>query len=176
MPSDPAGRNPSGALIRPAPDFFDDHMAAGGYSTVFPTGPFLYLAVSLYNDGSGSNRLLKVYGIDGSVGGDVGLNLFIVKGTFGSFVAQGQYVRFDQGAAPGQIWQMTQVVAGSGTPSPFNLTNLYTIISVGAFGGAGSHLSPFPLAIIPPGYSLTTVNYNPTVNGAAAFFWQVADE
>lgn len=174
MPSDPSGRQPSGVLVRPAPDFFDDNLGMGGYWAQ-PPAPHPFLSISLYNDAS-TGLVLKVYTI--TSGDDVGLGTFAYQrqGTpLGSLVMQCQRLRFDQGATFGQIWQRVDHGVVITDPYPLPLPPNYTILAEPGFSSQTVGFS-HPLWIIPAGYSLVIANANSASTIYASFWFQMAAE
>lgn len=177
MPSDPTGTHPSGVLVRPAPDFFDDNLCSGGYYFfIRPAAGFQYLSISLFNDAP-RGQALKVYGITNGDDSGFGTLMYPLQGgPLGSFVTQCRNVRFDLGAPPGQIYQQLDVVAGIDSPYPRPLpTNVQTLGTPGF--SSETIFSPFPMAIIPPGYSLVLANGQASSGTWYATFWyQISNE
>jgi len=176
MPSDPSGVSPKGVLTRTPPDFFDDHLATGGanYITDPPVGN-TYASISLFNNAS-SGILFKVYGI--TVGNDnlgTAFAYFLQGAPLGSFVQPCVNIRGDQGAPYGQIFKRIDTL---GTPTalyPLPIPNGFSLLGA---PDAGSHtiISPFPLFIIPVGYSLVIANEQSASSVWAAFWYQQANE
>jgi hypothetical protein len=176
MPSDPAGAQPTGVLVRPAPDFFDDHLYYGGavYQTN-PTVSITYATISLFNNAN-SGILLKVYGISAG-NDDTGTAFaFPVQGApLGSLQGAGSPVRFDQGAPYGQIYMDVQTVGSVNDLYPGPLPAAPAIIGAPDAGSA-TVLSPFPLFIIPVGWSLAIANADSGGRVWASFWYQQAIE
>ena len=176
MPSDPAGVHPQGVLARPAADFFDDHLAQGGfiYSTD-PTTNFNWVSISLFNDAN-TGVALKVYGL--TYGDDTGLGTLAYSRQgppLGSLVGQCTNVRFDLGAPYGQIWQRLDLAAHIDQIYPLPVPA--TAVNLGNAGfDANTMVSPFPLFIVPVGYSLVIANRLPSSVVQAAFWYQQANE
>jgi hypothetical protein len=176
MPSDPAGTHPSGVLVRPAPDFFDDHLCQGGF--IYSTDPITnlnWVSISLFNDAN-SGVALKVYGLTYGDDSGFGTIAYYRQGPpLGSFVSEGINVRADLGGPYGQIWQRLDIA-----PHTFAIYNLPlppTVVNLGNPGfNANTILSPFPLFIIPVGWSLVIANRLPTGIVQASFWYQQANE
>jgi hypothetical protein len=157
MPSDPSGRHPLGVLIRPAPDWFDDHVGVGGFwvqGSFSPLQPH-WLAVGLYNNAS-TGVLFKVYGITVAAEGGSGAGLYFVYGTFGTLVGQCSSLNPGTGNPHGLIYQNTQTALPN-TVNPFFAAPPTMLIGSSGFDSA-TYFSPFPIAVIPAGYSLIATN------------------
>jgi hypothetical protein len=175
MPSDPSGVSPRGVLVKPSADFFDDHLAYGGYSITIggPAGNN-FLQVSLLNNAI-SGVVLKVYGISAGSDAGNGMQAWVdMVSPLGTFVGACQNIRADQGAPYGAIYQdlINQV---NPLPNPFTVPAVTALIGSSGFDTM-SYFSPFPLFIIPVGYALHVVN--PSGAGAigASFWYQQANE
>lgn len=171
--SDRTGRKPKGVMSRPAPDWFSDHMGTGGYwAQNIGAGTDLVVQIQLFNDDQ-NGQLLKVYGI--SAGNDSGTAtwMFTRQGQpLGSFVSQGPNVRPDLAAPSGQIWQLTTLVPAA-NPDPTASPPGTTILGTPGFD-SNSWFSPFPLAVIAPGWSVVIMNPMHTGTVYAAYWWQVS--
>lgn len=172
--SDRTGRKPKGTMVRPAPDWFSDYFYVGGMRNVYnPASVNNYVTVALLNNDQ-QGRVLKVYGVTMSCDGGEGFDFWFIKGTIGAQVAGPYNIRPDYPAPPAQTWFQTQAAAPANAPNPFLPAN--TIASLMSDGFDGSNIfSPFPLFIVPQGYSLVGSN---DVGGAAVgcFFWfQISD-
>jgi len=176
MPSDPSGHNPQGVLVRSAPDFFDDNLCVGGtwfQFGVIPTRSFC--STSLYNNDT-LGRVLKVYGVTALVDNGQAALLYPNSGApLGALVGNCLPVRFDLGIPPGLIYSKLDSVPLSNSPNPNNPPTNAQLIG-GSFGGGISYFSPFPIAIIPRGWSLVVVNMGADDTGGASFWYQVANE
>lgn len=175
MPSDPSGRHPIGVLTRPAPDFFDDNIGSGGYAAFNRlAGQDFYMQVSLYNNAT-TGASLKVYGItvfnDGG-GGMVGFQSAGIPS--GVQVGPCNPINASLSMPFGLIYQDTEHVP-TGNPNPFAIPPV-----VAYLGGSGfdsfTYLSPFPLFIVPSGFSLSVVDFNSGNILGASFWYQVAVE
>lgn len=175
MPSDPSGVSPKGVLTRPAPDFFDDNMGIGAWSylTTLPT-TFTYVAVSLFNNDN-QGRVLKVYGITAEADGGAGMQASWFKGSFGTLVGPCSSIRPDLGAPPGLIYKDVLIVPAEFSPNTMPLNPAVGIIGISGFD-SNTVLSPFPIFIIPVGWSLVLVNLETSSQGGAGFWYLVANE
>ena len=176
MPSDPSGVSPKGVLIRPAPDFFDDHMCYGGaiYQTDPPVGN-TYASISLFNNAN-SGVLFKVYGI--SLGNDDTGSAFAYSRQgppLGVLQGACRNVRFDLGMAYGQIFMRTDTVGSVTALYPLPLPAAVMNLGAPDAGGAAI-LSPFPLFIIPVGYSLVIAILDSGGSVYAGFWFQLENE
>lgn len=176
MPSDPSGANPKGVLTRPAPDFFDDHLASGAFfvSEPVPGDDFNYCTVALFNNAN-SGVVFKVYAVTAINDGGSGMGLFWVHGTLGALVQNCQPIRPDVGSPYGQIYQQTASSNVSTFPNPFFSTPPATIFAANGFDSA-THLAQFPLFIVPVGWSAVLSNLTASIDLGAAFWYQVANE
>lgn len=175
MPSDPTGTHPSGVLTRPAPDFFDDNVAFGGYSANNSlAGQDFYMMVSLFNDAN-SGIKLKVYGVSVLNDGGGGMNAFLSYGVpTGTLVARCAPIDPSLGAPYGIVYQNTQHVA-AGNPNPFTIPGAPALLGGGGFDSM-TYLSPFPLFIVPAMYALNIVDFNSGNLLGASFWYQMANE
>ena len=178
--SDPSGRFPTGVLTRPAADFFDDHLAVGKGS-IFANGPnqSIWFSVALFNN-STQGLVFKVYGLSSINVGEGGLDYFFVYGQYGALAQLCSPIRPDFGSLNGQIFTQSQQV-GVSTANPYLLQP--AIATFGTSGESFTAFSPFPVFIVPVGYSLVACNTFPANNiggalyaGGAGFWYQQANE
>jgi hypothetical protein len=171
--SDPSGRFPIGLLARQAPDWFSDSLATGGYE--FGQGDNTtnaYVQISLFNDAT-DGSLLRLYGLTAGNDTGFGMVMYPLFGTpNGTFVAKCRSVRFDGGSPPGQIWQQA-IPSAFPSPNPDPPPAQSTWLGTPGFDSE-TWFSPFPIAIIPPGWSLVVANPATTTVVLAAFWYQVA--
>jgi hypothetical protein len=156
--SDRTGRRPLGTLTRHPADWFSDYSYVGGFQirAFPPPGTQDFLAVGLYNDDS-AGRVLKVYGISVEADAGEGVMMFFVFGTIGALVGPALSIRPDRAAPTGKIYQVTTNVPGGPQPFPYDFGPQYDVVSTSGFDG-NTILSPFPLFIVPQGYSLVAAN------------------
>jgi hypothetical protein len=178
--SDPAGKYPLGILARPAPDWFDDQLGVGKGS-IFATGAnqSIWFSVSLFNN-AGSGQVLKVYGLSTVNVGIGGLDCFFASGPYGTFYTGCSANRPDVGAPYGQIYTQSQEV-GVSSGNPYLLQP--AIATLGTSGESFTYFAPFPIFIVPVGYSLVVCNVYGANNiagalyaGGAGFWYQVANQ
>lgn len=176
MPSDPSGVQPKGVLTRAAADFFDDHLASGAFfvSEPVPGDAFNYCTVALFNNAN-SGVVFKVYAVTSISDGGSGMGLFWVHGTLGALVQNCQPIRPDVGMPYGQIYQQTASSNVGTFPNPFAPATFATIFAASGFDSS-THLSPFPLFIVPVGWSAVLTNLTASIDLGAAFWYQVANE
>lgn len=175
MPSDPSGMKPSGVLMRPAPDFFDDNMGLGAWFFFgLAASPDSYFAVALFNNDN-QGRALKVYGVSVYNDGGSGQFGYYVYGTIGARQYGCQAIRPDLGAPPGEIWVEYTLGNVSATPSPYNFGNPASFYGSSGYDSQ-TYLSTFPLAIVPAGYSYVLTNLQSCETYASSFWYQVANE
>ncbi|HVI10973.1 MAG TPA: hypothetical protein VND65_21995 [Candidatus Binatia bacterium] len=175
MPSDASGRHPSGVLVRPAPDFFDDNLATGGFwlQGFAPVQPH-YATIALYNNDTLS-RSLKVYGISVQSEGGSGMAFYFVQGPLGAFYVNCQNINSQLQTPPGQIYQQHQNTV-AGTLNPYNPAGPWLNI-IGSNGfDSNTVFSPFPMFIVSPGYSLVATNLIFSDDVGCFFWYQVANE
>jgi hypothetical protein len=176
MPSDPSGTHPGGVLVRPAADFFDDNMGLAMVQQVnlsFPPGDSAFYQVGLFNNAI-AGLAFKVYGI--SVTEDGG----------GGFLCA--FVKAQVGATPGVVSGIRPDISGPFGLIGFDVTiqhvpSLSPFVDGTEFGLIGSSgfdsntvLSPFPMFVIPVGWSLVLRNPEPTFAMGASFWYQQANE
>jgi hypothetical protein len=170
--SDPSGRYPIGVLARPAPDWFDDKLGCGGYTMQNGNTGFVnYVAVSLFNNSS-DGSIFKVYGIAAGTSIGTSSSVFSIYGTLGTFVENCSSIRPDVAPPYGQIYQATTTESTTIVVNPYIYPPLLGLIGLG-FGGT-TVLSPYPLFIVPVGYSLIVVNNFSADQIGASFWYQVA--
>lgn len=154
MASDPTGVHPSGVLVRNAPDFFDDQLGSGGYFAAVASTPGhdTYFRLSLYNNAT-DGRALKVYGITAQDNAGGGSYLYQAYGPNpDTLVGPCVNIRGDLGQPWGVIYQqLTLVLSGAG--SPFTRPAAAVVLGESGFD-AFTTISPFPLQIVPRGFSL----------------------
>ena len=175
MPSDPSGAQPKGVLVRPASDFFDDHLYTGGYAIQIgaPAGNN-FIIVSLFNNAN-SGILFKVYAISVASDGGTGSAAWTSYGVpAGTLVGPCLPIRADQGAPYGLIYQQT-INQPSPTPNPVAYPPSSPIFGTGGFDSM-TYPSLFPWFILPVGYALNVVNVGAGGDLGAAFWYQQANE
>lgn len=175
MPSDPSGVSPIGVLARPAPDFFDDHLAFGGFQ--FNNGTVTgnhFLLCSLFNNAS-SGLAFKVYGISAAADGGSGCCAWVDNlPLIGTYAGPCFNIRADQGAPYGQIFQDVTTQANP-LPNPYTFPATAALIGTSGFDSM-TYLSPFPLFIVPVGYALHVLNVTAGGLLGASFWYQQANE
>ena len=180
MPSDPSGAQPQGVLVRPATDFFDDHLGVGKGS-IFATGAnqSIWFSVALFNNAT-AGLVFKVYGLSTINVGEGGLDYFFVSGAYGTLAQGCSPVRPDVGVPYGQIYTQSQQVLAT-TANPYLVQP--AIATIGTSGESFTAFSQFPMFIVPVGYSLVACNTFPANNiggalyaGGAGFWYQMANE
>jgi len=176
MPSDPSGVSPKGTLIRPPADFFDDHLAVGSFFLQFTGGPnnSNFCTVALFNNAN-TGVVFKVYGISAVNDGGSGMGAFWFYGPLGALYAPCQPIRPDLGAPFGQIWQQTTLANVPAAPNPYFTPPYVNLIGVSGFD-SNTILSPFPLFIVPVGWSLVLTNVTASADLGAGFWYQQANE
>jgi len=175
MPSDPSGVTPKGVLTRPAPDWFDDNIGTGGYvwNGAQPAGVDQYVTVGLYNDAV-SGVALKVYAIYVSADGGGGFGFYFVKGPVGTLSAQCAPLRPDHGSPYGKIYYQQATVAANAV-NPFNVGPYLGMIGSSGFDSF-TVTSPFPLFIVPVGYTLVGTNVTVGSTVGVNFWYQQSNE
>lgn len=173
MPSDPSGRFPSGVLTRPAPDWFDDFVAYGGFSAFFVGGDHFTLT-SLYNNASDGSAF-KVYAITVTADGGGGQSAWVSQGVpTGTLVGACNPVRADLGAPFGLIYQSQQLIGGP-LPNPFTVPATAALIGSSGFD-CFTYFAPFPMFVVPAGYALNAVNNFGSALTGTSFWYHVAKE
>lgn len=152
---------PRGTVVRHPADWFST-LLAGGWAN---NGPCVgnRTGIGLYNDAT-DGSVIRVYGISVNVGtnGDLGLKSF--QGTNGvRFTGEGApaYIDPRQGTPWGQIW--TQATA-SGVGKQVGGR-------VALMGFVYDWDEPYPLAIIPPGYTWSVETVSTNIQMYCAFRW-----
>jgi hypothetical protein len=176
MPSDPSGVSPKGVLTRSAPDFFDDHLGTGAFfQSEEGTGSvFNWCTVALFNNAN-SGVALKVYGVTAISDGGSGMGLYWQYGPVGAFVQNCQPMRPDVASPYGQIYQQVTLGTTPGVPNPYYPGQPATIFACDGFDSA-TYFSPFPMFIVPVGWSAILTNLTPAIDLGAAFWFQQANE
>lgn len=173
MPSDPSGINPKGVLVRPAPDWFDDHVAYGGFTAQYVGGDHFGL-ISLYNNASDGSSL-KVYGVAVGADGGGGHSAWVDFGVpLGTLVGSCRPLRADLAVPWGQIYQAQQLI-GAALPNPFTVPAIVAFLGSSGFD-CMTYFSLFPMFIIPAGYALHSVNNFGSALLGASFWYHVAHE
>lgn len=106
--------------------------------------------------------------------GGSGAGLYFVSGTFGAFQTACSPLRPDLPMPFGQIYQINQVGA-SGQVNPFFTTPPTMLVGSSGFDSA-TYFSPFPIATVPPGYSLVATNLIFSDDVGFYFWYQQAIE
>lgn len=175
MPSDPTGRHPSGVLIRPAPDFYDDQIGVCGFEFVEISPPvgLHYHRFALYNNAS-TGAVFKIYGITVENGGGGGFLFWFVKGQIGTVQQNATSIRPDH---PMQFGQMSydRMDVPAGTLNPFFPTTIVGQVSASGFDSQTT-VSSFPLFILPAGWSLVGSNPGSALQAGLTCWYQVANE
>jgi hypothetical protein len=156
-------------MTRHPADWFSDYLYTAGYSIdTFPSaGNITFAAIALYNDDA-QGRVMKVYGVSGSADGGENFSIYFQQGTIGSQVAQALSIRPDRPAPSGAVYAES-VVVPLATPAPFSFPPEYGQFGTDGFDGC-TYVSPFPLFIVPVGYSIIACNRSGA--GIPAFwFW-----
>jgi hypothetical protein len=174
MPSDPSGVSPRGVLVKPSPDFFDDHLAFGGVNFQFAAGNNFAL-ISLFNNAL-SGVMLKVYALSVNNDGGGGMSAWMASGipSGSSLVAPCSNVRADLGAPYGQIWQQN-TVQGPSIPNPYTIPAGPALFGCGGFDSM-TYVFPFPMFIVPVGFCLNLTNNSGTTFVGASFWYHQANE
>lgn len=165
----PSYRRPKGVYSRPTLDWFSDQVCtgAGAFQTFPLSGTGNDIHVSLFNNDT-LGRLLYVYAI--SCGNDSAENLYCAfhAGTVGNFFAAGMSVNPSLGTPPGQIFLDVRTGTGSTPLAP--PSDPYTQIPSGF--NSSTIVAPFPLFILPKGYSIVV---SPDFSGQSlgASFWYI---
>jgi hypothetical protein len=120
----------------------------------------------LFNQDQGGN-VLRVYGNTTFSEGGGGFQAAFVRGTIGAQVASATGIRPDQTTPAVSVWARHMQTA-LGTVNPF-LSNLpFALLAAPGFD-SGTTFSPFPMFIVPVGYSLVVTN--PQSSGVAGVGW-----
>jgi len=172
--ADPTGRVPAGVMVRPAPDWFDELMAFGGYSfddTIPDTE--CYVNVGLYNNGS-AGTLLRVYGLSCYADSDGAFVMYPLFGTGGFCpLGPGFPLRFDKQQVIGSLYWKVELVS---PPAPNPIvppTNAATVATPNSGGAAW--FTPFPVAVIPAGWMLVIANAASALFAGVGLWWQPSD-
>lgn len=175
MPSDPTGVRPAGVLTRAAPDFFDDNLAvcAFEFQEISPPTGLHFQRYALFNNAT-TGVLFKVYAITVENDGGGGMVLFWNHGPLGTFAQNAAALRPDLPMPFGQMYSdQTDVAAGN--PNPYITQPIVGQIGAGGFDSA-TVVSPFPLFIIPAGWSLVGTNPGSAIESGMTVWYQLANE
>lgn len=168
MPKDQTGSQPLGVVTRHPADWFSNSLFTAGWQELDqPVGPGeIFFAVAIFNR-SQSGQVLRIYGATCLSEGGGGCAIYFVNGTTGTLKQGGTPIRPDGATPPVDVYyQFQQVPAGN--PNPFNFGLQYGAIGASGFDSQ-TVLSPFPLFIVPPGWSLVATNTSSSF--ADGFFW-----
>ncbi|SRR6266851_2006560 len=169
MPIDASGVRPLGVVTRHPLDWFNANGYLDGYflRVVAPV-PQQWFAVGLHNKDN-LGRVIRVWGISVSNDGGGGIQAYAVNGTFGAFDHLAQPVRFDQPIGSAEIWETNQDQLPGQLISPYALPPPRALVGTGGFDSF-TFTAPFPLFIIPVGWSLVLSN-NSASSVVGGFFW-----
>jgi hypothetical protein len=166
--ADRNGRNPLGAVTRHPADWFSDYLYCAGHSALNqPSGSGeIYFAVSVLNEDQ-DGRVMRIYGATSMSEGGGGCGIYFVQGATGAPVSAAKSIRPDRpGPSVSVGYQFQQVALGS--PNPFDFGEQFGEIASDGFDSA-TIVSPFPLFIVPQGYSIVATN--PSSSFLNGFFW-----
>lgn len=171
--SDRTGRRPLGTLTRHPADWFSDFFYSLGQQTTgsAPPGDNQWTAFGFYNNDD-TGRVMKVYGVSVGNNGGGGMGFFFQAGTIGAFVSNATAIRPDRAAPTGQVYSETQFLPFI-DPSPFSFGTQFGLIGTSGFDG-NTVVSPFPLFIIPAGFSLIATPVDGGGNQACFIWYQLA--
>ena len=168
MPKDFTGVRPLGVVTRHPADWFSDSLYVAGWQELDqPSGSGeIYFAVALFNNDQGGN-VLRVYGANSLSEGGGGCNMYFVHGTTGTLKQTARPIRPDFPIPNVSVYYQFQQVS-TGSPNPFAFGDLYGNVSSSGFDSQLT-VSPFPLFIVPVGWSLVATN--PSSSFLNGFFW-----
>ena len=170
MPKDQAGARPLGVVSRHPADWFSEQFYTVGW---FEEDPIvgageMWIAFSVFNHDS-NGRVMRVYGATAVSDGGGGLGCTYVSGATGSQRDTAKNIRPDYGAPNVTISSQNQQTA-IGAPNPFPITSVFGILGAPGFD-SNTFVSPFPLFIIPVGYSLfASTNQSSEIGGLHLWF------
>jgi hypothetical protein len=175
MAKDYTGVRPLGVLTRHPADWFSDISFVAGWSEDNqPTGAGeIYTAFGMLNSDN-QGRVLRIYGNTCSCQGGGGMGVFFVKGAIGSVVAQAQSIRPDFPPPLVTISSQHQQTA-AGAPNPFNFGPQFGLVGSPGFD-SGTAFSPFPLFIVPVGWSIVVTNFTSTFVAGIGWWFQMAPQ
>lgn len=175
MPSDQSGVTPKGTLVRAAADWFDDNLGTGGfYEQNFSPNLDNYFTVALFNNAN-TGVVFKVYGISAYNDGGTGWGAFWQNGAVGTLKSGCQPLRPDYPTPYGQIYEQEMLGNNPDAPFPWSLGPIAGAIGCGGFD-SNTVVSPFPLFIVPVGWSLVMANLESASNCMCTFWYQVCNE
>lgn len=162
-------------MVRAAPDWFSDNL----YSCLFYTNDHgtgtgtIWQAGSFFNNDN-RGRVAKVYGVYCFAEGGGGAFADIVEGSAGNAYQTARNVRGDQGA--GTVQSFTQPTVLNTNPlNPYATGNEYLAFPAPGFDSSLT-VSPFPLAVIPAGFSLALISPSGTVQFGVAIYYLPANK
>lgn len=169
MPIDPSGVIPIGTLTRHPADWFSPQLYTDGFQLNLPLSPgnINFLAVGLHNNDN-AGRVLRVWGVSIESDGGESIAVYRVNGTIGAFDHKCRPARFDQPISTAEIWQENATLP-TGSNNPFGFVDQIGLIGTNGFDG-NTVLSPFPLWIVPVGFSVVLTNLAGGFK-VADFFW-----
>src|ERR1700692_269190 len=153
MPKDPYGTRPTGVVTRHPADWFSDSLYIISFTKTVLFGGIgnQYMAFGVFN-GATAGTVLKFYGYSATCDGGGGLATRWVNGQIFTPANTATSIRPDRGAPNVTISFDSQVVAPGGL-TPYDVGQQAGLLATNGFDSQ-TVFSPFPLFIIPNGYSL----------------------
>jgi len=174
MPKDATGAQPLGVVVRHAADWFSDslYMATFYEDIAFVGSGLLWHQFGLFNQGQ-SGQVLRVYGNTTFSEGGGGFQASFSSGSIGVQVGDATGIRPDQPVPRASIWATHQQTA-LGTVNPFLSTRPFGLLAAPGFD-SGTTFSPFPMFIVPAGYSLVVTNPQSSSVAGVGWWFQLAN-
>lgn len=175
MPKDFTGVRPLGVVTRHAADWFSDQLYTCAWLEEDPivgSGEMFIAFGMLNNDNQG--RVLRIYGGTAFAEGGGGMGIYFVHGTIGNQVAQAKSIRPDFDVPLVTMWSEHQQVA-LGALSPFNFGDPYGIMAAPGFD-SGTETSPFPMFIVPVGWSIVASMFQSSQVGGMHWWFQMTPQ
>jgi hypothetical protein len=160
-------RKPKGTYVRPTGDWFSANLCSGAWYDD-TAGAATYLWIGLYNDDN-LGRSLYILGISAAMDGANVMAGVVVKGTLGSQVAACVNVNPNTGAPPGKIY--SRRTGPAAPPSVGQAVPAGMAFLIGTSFGSPQYTPPFPICILPQGYSCFVVSDFQTIDGGASFWY-----
>jgi hypothetical protein len=169
-----AGTPPLGTLTRHPIDWFSDFSYSAGYQLPLDNANNggLWWTIALFNQDN-LGRTCKVYGISVESDGGEGVGLYWVNGSVGTQVAKAGNLRPDYPTPLQTVW-FQSVLSTPSPPGPPDNPYIAGLQQAGMIGTSGfdgnTVVSPFPLFIIPVGWSLMASGGH-TGDAPGCWFW-----
>jgi len=174
MPKDATGSQPLGVVTRHPADWFSDSLYSATFyeDIAFVGSGLLWHQFGLFNQNN-NGRVLRIYGNTTFSEGGGGFQASFSSGSVGVQVGNATGIRPDQSAPSVSVWA-DHVQTALGTVHPFLSALPFGLLAAPGFD-SGTTFSPFPMFIIPQGYSLVVTNPQSSSVAGVCWWFQLAN-